>query len=136
MSTVQKVIILNKPFKLFGFTIPQGLLVVASGLLGLLVGSNLPSFKIAGAPLLFWITFLSICSALIFVSASQMKPWIWWRNRILSVAGLTSKEILPKFQPAKVYLTGDNIDESSLLDKGKPIKPRLSKRFTGTRKQL
>lgn len=132
MAIVQKVIILNKPFKLFGFTLPQGVLLVGSGLLGLMVGSNLPQIKIAGAPLIFWVTFISFCSALIFISASQMKPWAWWRNRILSIAGLTPNEILPKTQAAKTYLVEEKADSAETAakfpPKGKSLVPGFSRR--------
>jgi hypothetical protein len=103
MAIVQKVIILNKPFKIFGFTFVQLVVLAGAALCGLWIGCAVPQVKFNGIPLGFWVFIILFCSAMVFVNASSIKPWQWWRNSILKLANLLPTEILPKPSPAKIY---------------------------------
>jgi hypothetical protein len=104
MAIVHKVIVLNKPFKVFGFTFVQLIFLALAGLIGLWLGTAVPQVKINGIQLGAWITFvITPCVALVAVNASSIKPWQWWRNRILSLSNLLPTEILPKPSPANMY---------------------------------
>ena len=46
MAIIQKVIVLNTPFKLFGFTFMQLVILLVAALLGLWIGSLMPPIKI------------------------------------------------------------------------------------------
>jgi len=104
MAIVHKVILLHKPFKVFGFTIVQLCVLLGTSLLGLWIWANLPPVKVNGLPLGFLVFMFILCIGIVFVHASLIQPWQWWRNRILSVAQLLPTEILPKPQPPKTYI--------------------------------
>ncbi len=104
MAIIQKVIVLNTPFKLFGFTFAQLITLLVASLLGLWIGSLMPSVKIGPAPLNVWVIILTPGGAMTFIAASQMKTWQWWRNRILGLSNLLPSEVLPKPQQAPIYL--------------------------------
>ena len=114
MAIVQKVIVLNKPFKVFGFTFVQLIILTGAALVGLWLGFIMPPVKINGIQLGIWVTIVFFCLAMVFVNASSIKPWQWWRNRLLSLSNLLPTEILPRPLPAKIYLQEDKRDAKQL----------------------
>jgi hypothetical protein len=114
MAIVHKVIVLNKPFKLFGFTIFQGIALIFSALIGLWVSTSMPPIKINGIPLGIWMFILITSAAIVPIYALQIKPWPWWRNRVLYVARLLPTEIFPKPQTANTYIDDIAKDKSKL----------------------
>jgi peptidoglycan/LPS O-acetylase OafA/YrhL len=104
MSVVHRVITLNKPFKIRGYTILQWIILTVSLAAGFLVGSKCPhEWKVGNLPVGFIIGLLIVCSAIVFVSASQMKPFAWWRNKILYTLGLSPVVYLPKREEGQEY---------------------------------
>jgi hypothetical protein len=103
MAVVHKVIILNTPFKLFGFSFIQWLVLLITSSLGLWIGFSMPQVKINGLPLGFLVFMVIICGGIVFVHASLIQPWQWWLNRLLYAAKLLPTEILPKPQPIETY---------------------------------
>ncbi len=114
MAIVQKVIVLNKPFKIFGFSFVQWIFLTLAALGGLWLGTAMPQVKINGIQLGIWITIITPCVALVAVNASSIKPWQWWRNRILNLSNLSPTEILPKPVPAKIYPEADKLNADQL----------------------
>jgi hypothetical protein len=113
MAIVQKVIVLNKPFKIFGFSFIQWILILAVVFIGLWVGAMMPQVKINGVQLSIWVTLFFFCLAPA-VNVFSIKPWPWWRNRLLSISNLLPTEILPKSQPAKIYFEEDTPQDKQL----------------------
>lgn len=114
MAIIQKVIVLNTPFKLFGFTFMQLVILLVAALLGLWIGSLMPPIKIGPAPLNVWVIILTPGAAMTFIAASQMKSWQWWRNRIFGLANLLPTQVLPKPRPAPIYLDDGKGSDSGL----------------------
>jgi hypothetical protein len=114
MAIVQKVIVLNKPFKIFGFTFVQWIILAGTALAGLWLGTAMPQVKFNGIQLGIWITITTPCIALVCVNASSIKPWQWWRNRILSLSNLLPTEILPQPRPANIYPEEDRQEAKQL----------------------
>ena len=104
MSVVQRVIILNKPFKIRGYTVWQWIVLTASVAIGFLIGSKIPhDWKLGNLPVGFIIGLLIVCGAIVFVSASQMKPVAWWRNKLMYALGMAPVLYLPKREEGQVY---------------------------------
>jgi hypothetical protein len=114
MAIVQKVIVLNKPFKIFGFSFVQWIVLTGAALAGLWLGFIMPPVKINGIQLGIWVTIIFFCVAMVFVNASSIRPWQWWRNRILSLSNLLPTEILPQPRPARIYPEEDRQDAKQL----------------------
>ena len=111
MAIVHKVIILNTPFRLFGYSFVQWIFLLGGAAAGVWVWFSMPNIKIHGLPLQFLenvpvglIFFVGIISAGGFIAhATLLKPWQWWLNRALYAAQMLPTEIFPKPQPAKTY---------------------------------
>jgi len=104
VSVVQKVIILNKPLKVFEFTPIQLVLLVLSTVTALIVGNKIPgNWKIGNLPAGFLIGLLIVCAAIVFVKATEIKPMQWWRNLIFYRLKLTPSRFVPHPEPANVY---------------------------------
>jgi hypothetical protein len=104
VSVVQKVIILNKPLKVFEFTPVQLVLLVVSTILALIVGGKIPgTWKIGNLPAGFLIGLLIVCAAIVFVKATEIKPMQWWRNLLFYRLKLTPTRFVPHPEPANVY---------------------------------
>ncbi len=116
MAIVHKVIILNKPFKLFGFSFIQLAIFVFTGLIGLWIGFSVPQVKVNGLPLGFLVFMLIICGGMVFVHATLIQPWQWWRNRILSLAGLLPTKILPRPQAPNIYIEENAKDKTNMAE--------------------
>jgi hypothetical protein len=104
MSVIQRVIILNKPFKIRGYTILQWLILVGSVALAFLVGTKIPQgVKLGNLPAGFIVGLLLVCVAIVFVHSTQVKPITWWRNCFLYKLGLVPSVYLPKREEAQEY---------------------------------
>jgi hypothetical protein len=103
MSVVRKVIILNKPLKLFGFTLGQGALLILTVLFLFWLSGHCPAGKLGNLPLSFWIPFAVGCSALVAVKATEIKPLQWWKNRLLWHTEFLPKVYVPGFEAAPRY---------------------------------
>ncbi len=105
MSQVHKVIILNKPLKIFDFTPFQLILLVAATVTALLVGTNIPKdWKVGNLPAGFLAGLLIFCAAIVGVKMSEVKPWIWWKNNLLYRLGMVPKVFIPRPEdPPHIY---------------------------------
>lgn len=104
MSVVQRVIILNKPFKIRGYTVMQWIILAVALAVAFLVGSKTPGdWKLGHMPLGFIIGLVIFCLAIVFVSATQMRPVSWWKNLIMYKLGLSPTVYLPNREPATLH---------------------------------
>ncbi len=104
MSVVQRVIVLNKPFKIRGYTILQWLILGVSAVVALILATKLPSdWKVNGAPAGVFVFVAVLGAGIAYVSATQMKPPAWWRNKILYSLRLVPNVFLPKREEAQLY---------------------------------
>lgn len=84
MSQIHKVIVLNTPMKIRGYTVPQWILLAISVGLAFLAGSKVPpDWKLGNLPLGLFAGLAIFSVALVFVFASETKPLAWWRNFFL-----------------------------------------------------
>ena len=117
MSQLQRVIPLNKPFKLRGYTIGQWLILGLSLAVAMLVGSKVPGdWKLDKIPVGFLVGLLIFCLAIVFVSATQMHPLIWWRNQLLYKLGLAPRLVLPSRDPPLPYIDATIVEVSKKGD--------------------
>lgn len=104
MSVIQRVIVLNKPFKIRGYTILQWIILSGSLAIAFLIGSKVPhEWKVGNLPAGFLVGMVVVCAAIVFVSASQMKPFAWWRNKALYGLGMAPRVYLPNREEGQVY---------------------------------
>jgi len=105
MSQIHKVIILNKPLKIFDFTPFQLILMFFSTITAFAVAGNVPStWKLPnGLPVGFVLGLLIFCAAIVVVKMSEVKPWVWWRNMITYKLKLAPTSYLPKPEPGQLY---------------------------------
>ncbi|MBX9877828.1 MAG: hypothetical protein K2Y22_05165 [Candidatus Obscuribacterales bacterium] len=117
MSVVHKVIVMNRPLKIRGFTLLQWTVMVVAIALAFYFGSQvaawMPDLKIANVPLGAWVGIGILCGAAVFVAAPTMKPMVWWRNRLAFLLGIQPRQYMPKSEPAIVYL------DASIVEPGK-----------------
>lgn len=104
MSLVHRVIILNKPLKIRGFSVSQWVVMGLAAAAAFAVGSFMPgNIKIAGLPIGFIIGMVIFCGALFVSQALQMKPLAWWRNMIAYRMKLVPMTYLPHSEPGTIY---------------------------------
>lgn len=104
MSVVQRVIILNKPFKIRGYTVMQWIILAVALALAFLIGSKIPhDWKLGNIPAGFLVGLLIFCGAIVFVSATQMRPMLWWKNVILYKLGIAPSLFLPHHEEGQPY---------------------------------
>jgi hypothetical protein len=105
MSVVQRVIVLNKPFKIRGYTIPQWLVLGLASVVALFVATKVVpnDWKINGAPAGVFAFVIVLGAGIAYVSATQMKPVAWWRNKFLYGLKVVPDVYLPKREEAQVY---------------------------------
>ncbi len=104
MSVVQRVIILNKPFKIRGYTVMQWIILAVALALAFLIGSKIPhDWKLGNIPAGFLIGLVIFCGAIVFVSATQMRPMLWWKNVILYKLGIAPTLFLPHHEEGQLY---------------------------------
>lgn len=104
MSVVQRVIVLNKPFKIRGYTIWQWIIMGVSAVLALFLATKMPNdWKINGAPIGVFVFVAVLGAGIAYVSATQMKPPAWWRNKFLYTLGIVPSIYLPNREEGQVY---------------------------------
>lgn len=123
MSLVHKVIILNKPLKIRGFTFGQwALLAIAVGL-GFLLAFKVPQdWKLPGTNLplgvLVWVVIVG--GAIAGVNAAEFKPFAWWRNLLLyKIFNSLPRSYYPNVEEQmQIYPDPDVIDAARREDEG------------------
>ncbi len=104
MSQVHKVIILNQPLKIRGYSISQWLLLVLGLITAFILGSNVPgNWKIGNLPAGFLVGLSVFCLVIVFVFAFEIKPYLWWRNLILYRLNLLPRVFRPSIEPSQTY---------------------------------
>ena len=105
MSVVQRVIVLNKPFKIRGYTIPQWLILGVAAILALIVATKVipQDWKFNGAPVGVFAFVMVLGAGIAYVSATQMKPLAWWRNKALYGLHIMPRTYLPRREEAQLY---------------------------------
>ncbi|MBY0358999.1 MAG: DUF4407 domain-containing protein [Candidatus Obscuribacterales bacterium] len=84
MSIVHKVIVLNTPLKIRGYTVPQWILLAVSVGLAFFIGAKVPpDWKIGNLPLGLFVGLAIFSVAIVFIFAAETKPMAWWRNFFL-----------------------------------------------------
>lgn len=112
MSQVHKVIILNKPLKIFDFTPIQLIMHVIAIISGLLLASNMPKdWKFNNVPAGVFVFVAVVGASIVLGKMSEVKPWAWWKNMLLYRLGLVPNLFVPKPEPAPLY-PDPNIIES------------------------
>ncbi len=121
MSLVHKVIILNKPLKIRGFTFGQwAILVIAVGL-GFLLAFKVPQdWKLGNLPLGLFVWVIIVGGAMVGVNAAEFKPFAWWRNLFLyKLMGTLPKAYYPHIEEqTQIYPDPDVIDPVRREDEG------------------
>jgi len=104
MSVVRKVELLNIPYRFYGLTLWQILLLCLSAFMGFQAAIHVPNVKVFnGLPLGFLVFMAIFCGAMVFVFANQIRPWQWWRNKLLYTLRLRPTMYVPRQEPAHVY---------------------------------
>lgn len=106
MSVVRKVELLNIPYRFYGFTIGQIIMLVIAVFLAIYVWTNMPNANVKvfqGLPLGFLVAMAIVCGAMVFVWANQIKPLQWWRNKLLYTLHLRPTFYVPVPQNAPIY---------------------------------
>lgn len=117
MSRIHRVVRLNKPLKIGGFTPWQWVLMVIALALAFLVGSKLPGdWKVGNLPAGFLVGLLIFCGALVYIQMSQMKPFAWWRNQVLYKLKLVPDQFLPRTYPGIEYPDSSIHDDDRKVD--------------------
>lgn len=119
MSQIHKVIILNKPLKIRGFTPIQWILLVVALGSAFLVGTKIPqSWKIGNLPAGFIVGLLIFCGAMVGVNASEMKPMRWWLNLFLYRLELVPKTYISHLEECEEYPDPSIEEEPKYSDEG------------------
>jgi len=104
MAYVHRVIILNKPLKIRGYTPFQWFLFAVAGGLAVAAFSYTPKeMKLLNMPLGILLAILIACVALVFVGMTQMKPLVWWKNKILFALGQIPRRMMPITEAGTLY---------------------------------
>lgn len=105
MSQIQRVIILNKPFRIRGYTMMQWVIMGVAFSIAVIVGTKcVPhDWKLGGVPTGVWIFVLLFGLGIGYVHVVQVKPIVWWRNRLFYAVGLEPQLYLPKREEGQEY---------------------------------
>jgi hypothetical protein len=104
LSRVHKVIVLNKPFKLWDFTISQLFILVVAIAISVTLLSRVPgNLKIGNLPANILSAILFFCFSLPLVKFTDLKPIAWWRNIILYKCKLAPTQYVPRPEEAVIY---------------------------------
>lgn len=118
MSQAHKVIILNKPLKIFEFTIIQLILLFFSLLAAFGIATQIPKeWKINGIPGGFAVGITIFCVMLALVKMSEVKPWAWWRNMVLYRLRAVPTIFIPKPEEAPIYPDPNIIEVNKKAEK-------------------
>ncbi|HEY9732652.1 MAG TPA: hypothetical protein V6C89_12110 [Drouetiella sp.] len=111
MSQVHKVIILNKPLKIFDFTPIQLIMHVIAIITALLMATNMPKeWKFNNVPAGVFVFVAIVGASIVLGKMSEVKPWSWWKNMVLYRLGLVPNLFVPKPEPAPLYPDPNIID--------------------------
>lgn len=114
MSLVHRVIKLNEPFKIRGYTVSQWILMAVALGLAFFLGTKVPQdWKVGNLPVGFLVGLAIFCGAIVFISATQMRPISWWRNAVLYKLKLIPSVYLPHPEEGAIY------PDPSIEDEGK-----------------
>ena len=116
MSQVHRVILLNKPLKIRGYTVTQWLVLGSSVGLAFFVGLNMipKEWKVGNLPVSFLVGLVVFSVGPAFIFMTQHKPFCWWRNNLLYRLGLVPQEYLPHPEPGHLFPDPSNVDASSV----------------------
>ncbi len=104
MSQMHKVIILNKPLKVFDFTIIQLGMMFFAVLLSFAAATQVPKdVKVNGMPGGAVLFIVLICAAIALVKMSEIKPWGWWRNMLVYRMKMVPTVWMPHPEVAPIY---------------------------------
>ena len=104
MSRVHKVIVLNKPFKLWDFTINQLVLMVIAVAISVTLLSKVPTtWKIGNLPANILSAICFFCLCLPLVKFTDIKPMAWWKNIILYKLRMAPTAYIPRPEESAIY---------------------------------
>ncbi len=105
MSQVHRVLVLNKPFKIRGYTVVQWIILALSVSIALFVGTKLVpnAWKIGNTPAGLWAGIVIFGVGYCYVTATEAKPGIWWRNKVFYTLKLLPTLYLPKREEGVLY---------------------------------
>jgi len=114
MSLVHRVIILNKPLKIRGFTAIQWvILFLVGGIGGLAIFNLVPKeLKFGNFPANIAAVLLYGTLLMMVVTALEMKPLAWWKNNFLYRLKILPTVYLPHPESAVLY------PDSSIIEPG------------------
>ncbi|MBX9720161.1 MAG: hypothetical protein K2X81_02105 [Candidatus Obscuribacterales bacterium] len=121
MSLVHKVIILNKPLKIRGFSFGQWFVLAVAVALGFFFAFKVPqNWKLGNLPLGLFVWVIFVGGAVAGVSAMEFKPFAWWRNLLLyKVFNALPRAYYPHVEEQnQVYPDPDVIDPAKREDEG------------------
>lgn len=121
MSLVHKVIILNKPLKIRGFTFGQWGILVVSVSLGFFLAFKVPQdWKLGNLPVGLFVWVVIVGAAMVGVNAAEFKPYAWWRNLLLyKILNTVPKAFYPNVEEqTQIYPDPDVIDPAKREDEG------------------
>lgn len=111
MGYVQRVIILNKPLKVFGFEPRQLVLLSLWVVSGLIMAGRFPQdWKFHNFPIGVWFFILWMCGAVAVVMGTRLKPFSWWKNILTYRLGLAPTLYVSRSEPAPIYPDGNIIE--------------------------
>jgi hypothetical protein len=118
MSQIHRVILLNKPLKIFEFTISQLIFMFFAVVSAFITSSYVPqSWKLPnGLPVGFLIGVTIVCAAIAYVKMNEVRPWAWWRNLAYYRLNMMPRVYLPHPEPAAIYPDPTIIDVKKLED--------------------
>jgi hypothetical protein len=105
MSQVHRVLVLNKPFKIRGYTVMQWITMGAATAIALFVGTKLVpnDWKLLNVPAGLFVGIAIWGAAAGYVTATEAKPIAWWKNRLLYALKLLPIVYLPKREEGVLY---------------------------------
>lgn len=121
MSLVHKVIILNKPMKIRGFTIGQWVILAVALALAFLLAFKVPQdWKLGNLPLGVFVWVFIVGGAMVGVNAAEFKPFAWWRNLFLyKVFNSVPRSYYPHIEDENfIYPDPDVIDPAKREEEG------------------
>ena len=115
MSLSQKVVILNKPLKLFGLTVKQWFQMIPITFIAYWLGSSMPpTWKVQNLPASFVVGIVIVCAGLVAIHMNEVRPNAWWINLFNYRIFKVMPEIyLPNTEPAPIYLDASIIDKKN-----------------------
>lgn len=111
MGYVQRVIILNKPIKVFGFEPRQLILLSVWVITGLILAGRFPGdWKFHNFPIGVWFFILWMCGAVAVVMGTRLKPFAWWKNILTYRLGFAPRLYVSRSEAAPIYPDGNIIE--------------------------